>query len=97
MRYVLFVTFSEPADAVLSKASADCYSIHRARMDKPHARGTLLMAGAFRDPQNPLSTMGIFTTREAAEDFARADPFVLSGLASRWEVREWNDVLAEQT
>jgi uncharacterized protein len=36
--------------------------------------------------------MGIFTTREAAEEFARDDPFVLGGVVSAWEVREWNEV-----
>jgi uncharacterized protein len=36
--------------------------------------------------------MGIFTTREAAEDFAHDDPFVVGGVVSAWEVREWNEV-----
>ena len=46
--------------------------------------------GPFGDPQKEGS-MAIFTTREAAEEFAREDPFVLNGVVSRWEVREWDE------
>ena len=38
--------------------------------------------------------MAIFTTREAAEEFARGDPFVVTGVVRNWQVREWNEVLA---
>jgi hypothetical protein len=30
-----------------------------------------------------------------AEDFARADPYVTSGLVKRWYVREWTTVAGE--
>lgn len=34
--------------------------------------------------------MAVFTSREAAEEFASADPFVLNGVVrSSWQVREW--------
>jgi uncharacterized protein YciI len=36
--------------------------------------------------------MAIFTTRAAAEDFAHDDPFVVGGVVSAWDVREWNEV-----
>ena len=37
--------------------------------------------------------MGIFTTREAAEEFVRGDPFVLHGVVRNWAIREWNEAL----
>ena len=37
--------------------------------------------------------MGIFTTREAAEEFVRGDPFVLHGVVRNWTIREWNEAL----
>ena len=37
--------------------------------------------------------MGIFTSRAAAEEFARGDPFVLEGVVRHWFIREWNEVL----
>jgi hypothetical protein len=39
-------------------------------------------------------SMAIFTTREAAEDFAAGDPFVLNGVVRKWYVRDWNEILA---
>jgi uncharacterized protein YciI len=29
------------------------------------------------------------------QEFAGGDPFVLNGVVRRWEVREWNEALAE--
>jgi uncharacterized protein YciI len=86
-KYVLLYT---SADDVLSKAPAH-FPAHRARLDEFHSRGTLLGVGTFGDPQEQGS-MGIFTTREAAEEFAGEDPFVLGGVVSAWEVREWNEI-----
>jgi uncharacterized protein YciI len=57
------------------------------------ADGTLLMIGTFANPQEEGS-MAIFTTREAAETFARSDPFVVNGVVRRWTIREWNEAIA---
>ena len=32
----------------------------------------------------------VFTTREAAEEFIKGDPFVTNGLVSKWRLVEWN-------
>ena len=50
------------------------------------------MIGTFGDPQAEGS-MGIFTTRAAAEEFVREDPFVLNGVVESWTIREWREVL----
>jgi uncharacterized protein YciI len=89
MRYVLFY---ESADDVASRAPPH-FPAHQARLDEFHASGTLLMVGTFGNPQEEGS-MAIFTTREAAEDFARGDPFVLNGVVRDWHVREWDEILA---
>ena len=52
------------------------------------------MIGTFADPQEQ-GAMAIFTTREAAEEFVAGDPFVLNGVVRSWEIREWNEVLAD--
>ena len=67
---------------------------HRARCREFHERGELLMAGAFLDGDGPVSTMAVLTTREAAEEFARGDPFVLVGMVGDWQVREWANLFA---
>jgi uncharacterized protein YciI len=51
------------------------------------------MIGTFGNPQDEGS-MAIFTTRQAAEAFARSDPFVLNGVVRRWSIREWNEAIA---
>ncbi|MDB5946472.1 MAG: hypothetical protein JWQ33_1498 [Ramlibacter sp.] len=75
----------------MQKAQAN-YPAHRARLDEFHARGVLLMAGPYANPME--GAMGVFTSREAAEEFIRADPFVLNGVVARWSLRDWNEVLA---
>jgi uncharacterized protein YciI len=47
----------------------------------------------FEDPVTQGS-MGIFASREAAEEFATNDPFVLNGVVAGWEIRGWNEALA---
>jgi uncharacterized protein len=38
--------------------------------------------------------MAIFTAREAAEAFVAGDPFVLEGVVTSDEIREWDEVLS---
>ena len=88
MKYVLFY---ESAADFLEKAG-EHFPAHQARFQDFHARGDLLMIGPFGDPRE--GAMAVFTTREAAEEFAGDDPFVRGGVVSRWYVREWNEALA---
>jgi uncharacterized protein len=89
---VKYVLLYESVPDVHSKAARHL-AAHRARLEEFHARGTLLMVGPFGDLQREGS-MGIFTTHEAAEEFAKGDPFVVNGVVARWQLREWNEVFA---
>jgi uncharacterized protein YciI len=89
MKYVLLY---ESADDVVSKAPVH-FAAHNARLQEFHARGDILMVGTFGDPQEQGS-MAIFPTRAAAEAFVDGDPFVREGVVRRWEIRDWNEVLA---
>lgn len=64
---------------------------HRARLKEFHARGTLLLAGPFTDL--PGGAAALFTTREAAEEFIRGDPFMQFGVVAKSTVREWREAL----
>jgi len=84
-----YVLLYESADDVLSKAPAH-FEAHSARGHAFHEGGSLVAYGPFGDPQQEGS-MAIFTNREAAEDFAREDPFVLNGVVRTWQIREWEE------
>jgi uncharacterized protein YciI len=68
------------------------YPDHAARVQTFADRGDLLLIGTFDEPMNG-EAMGVFATREAAEEFASGDPFVLRGVVADWSVRPWNEVL----
>jgi uncharacterized protein YciI len=89
MRYVVFY---ESAENMLPLAR-EHFPAHQARWQSFVDRGDLIGIGPFGDPQNEGS-MAIFTSREAAEEFAESDPFVLEGVVKRWHIREWRDALA---
>jgi uncharacterized protein YciI len=81
-----YVSFYDMAPGALGKLM-EHFPAHRARLDEFHARGVLIAAGPLGNP--PESAMGIFTSREAAEEFIKGDPFVTNGLVSKWRVLEW--------
>lgn len=83
--------FYETAPDALAEAR-QYFPAHRARLEEFHRRGVLLMAGPYGNP--PVGALGVFTTREAAEEFVRDDPFVLHGVVARYRFHEWNEVLA---
>lgn len=93
--YAVFVVTSyESFDDAIARAPNDI-AAHVARSRELHANGTLLMGGAFlNNPQEPLSTMAVLTSHEAAEAYMRGDPFVLKGMVSKWYIREWANMFA---
>ena len=67
------------------------FEAHRARWKVFRERGTLLLIGPFANPRD--AAMTVFTTHEAAEEFATTDPFVLNGVVAAWTIKAWNEVL----
>jgi uncharacterized protein len=86
-RYVLLY---QSAGDVATKAPLH-FAAHRARWSEFQDRGILLLIGPFSDQSGALA---VFTTREAAEEFAQSDPFVVNGVVSSWQIREWNEALS---
>jgi uncharacterized protein YciI len=95
---VYYVVFLETGYTSFEEAIAkapDLIAAHKARSAELHNQGTILMAGAFLDNRGePLSTMAVCASREAAEEFVRGDPFVLNGMVSKWYIREWANLFA---
>lgn len=58
-------------------------------------RGELVLAGALADPADTAMLMFEGDSADAAERFARADPYVAKGLVVSWKVRQWNTVVGD--
>jgi uncharacterized protein len=84
LRHVLFY---ESGDLALA---AEHFPAHQARYIEFMQRGVLLALGPFNDRSGSLA---VFTTHEAAMEFASGDPFVLHGVVSAWQIREWRVVI----
>jgi len=65
------------------------YPRHKALVDEFMDRGEVIGIG----PLDGGGNLAIFRTREAADEFARTDPFLLEGLIVRYDVTEWGDAL----
>jgi uncharacterized protein YciI len=87
MKYVLFY---EAAEDVVNKAPPQMPA-HRAHIQAFHEGRALEQVGLFGSPQDE-GAMVIFSAREAAEEFARTDPFVLNGVVRRWHIRQWDEI-----
>ena len=69
---------------------AEVFPRHKAYLREFQAEhGGVIGIGTFDDPV-ANGSMGIFATREAAERFVSADPFVVEGLVVPDDVREWD-------
>jgi uncharacterized protein YciI len=88
---VKYVVLYTSADDVASRAPAH-FPAHKRRLEEFHERGELLMVGTFGDPQQEGS-MAVFRTRASAEAFVAGDPFVVAGVVSGYEIRDWNETL----
>ena len=62
---------------------------HLRLVQEAHRRGEILLAGALGMP--PDRALLIFRAGDPsiAEAFAGADPYVVNGLVTRWEVQPW--------
>ena len=58
-----------------------------------HARGELVLGGAFAEPVDGALLVFHGSDRSVAESFARGDPYVRAGLVNHWTVRPWSVVI----
>jgi uncharacterized protein YciI len=56
-------------------------------------RGELVLGGALEEPVDTAMLLFAGEGPEAAEAFARADPYVARGLVKAWRVRPWTTVV----
>jgi len=83
-----YVVIGESSGASMD-AIMKVYPRHKVIVDAFKAKGEVIGIGPFSD----LGNMAIFRTKEAAESFAKQDPFILEGLVKSFVIREWNDAM----
>ena len=66
-------------------------SAHLALVKESETKEDLVMEGALSGPVD--RAVLIFTSREAAEEFAESDPDYLNGLVRSYAIRKWNAVI----
>jgi uncharacterized protein YciI len=89
VKYVLRYESPESLDETLLREQ---FPAHRARWGTFQEQGTLLLIGPYADQSGALA---VFTTAEAAEEFAMTDPLVLHGLVFLWTVTPWMEALLD--
>jgi uncharacterized protein len=82
------VVFYEGSNATMEQIMA-VYPRHKAYLSTFVEKKLVLGIGPFSGPK--AGSMGIFVSRDAAEEFIKNDPFVLEGLAGNVSIKEWND------
>ena len=92
MHYLLFYELGE--DYVARRA--EFRNAHLARAWESSDHGELLLGGAFANPVDGAVLLFSAESPEVAENFAKADPYVLNGLVKSWYVREWTTVAGEK-
>ena len=66
---------------------------HLAMAWKACESGEMVLGGALQDPADRAVLLFEGDTPEAAETFAKNDPYVKNGLVEKWEVRPWMTVV----
>jgi uncharacterized protein YciI len=68
---------------------------HLGLAQQAHERGELRLAGAFSDPYDRALLVWSTDDESVVTRFVQADPYVVNGLVTRWEIRPWNVVVGE--
>lgn len=92
MHYLLFY---DVADNYLERRGA-YRADHLELLEEAEARGELVLAGALADPVDGAVFLFRGAGPAAAEAFAKADPYVVNGLVTRWRVRKWPTVIGAE-
>ena len=89
-----FLLFYEVGDDYLSRR-AEYRDKHLEKAWMATERGELMLAGALADPVDAAVLLFKGDSPEVAEKFAKADPYVTSGIVKHWYVREWTTVVGD--
>jgi len=89
-----FILFYDVVDDYVARRG-QYRALHLAHAKAAYERGELVLAGALTNPADGAVIVFRGPTSDAAESFAKDDPYVKNGLVHRWRVREWATVLGD--
>lgn len=69
---------------------------HLALAWEAHKQGNLMLGGALNNPADSAVLLFKGDSPEAAEKFAKNDPYVKNGLVKKWSVRLWTTVVGKE-
>jgi uncharacterized protein YciI len=92
MHYLLFY---EVADDYITRR-VEFRGAHLKKAWEASDRGELVLGGALANPPDMAVLLFRGDSPEAAENFAKSDPYVLNGVVKRWYVREWATVVGRE-
>jgi uncharacterized protein YciI len=96
--YVVNVVLSYKDFQEAKQDAPNDIAAHIAPSKELHEKGRLLMSGAFlNNPGQPLTTMAVLASREAAEEYIKGDPFFKKGMIKKWYIREWANMFAHSS
>ena len=91
-----FLLFYEAGEDYVARR-AEFRSAHLELAWAASERGELILGGALADPVEGALLLFKADSPAVAENFARIDPYVTTGLVKRWYVRRWNTVVGENS
>jgi uncharacterized protein YciI len=69
---------------------------HLRLVHEAHRRGEILLAGALGMPSDRALMIFRASDPSIVDAFARADPYVVNGLVTRWEIQPWAVVVGNE-
>jgi uncharacterized protein YciI len=93
MHYLLF--YEKASDH--AEREPPLQAAHRAHVQASIDRGELILGGPLADPADGSQVLVLFRADSpaVAEAFAKADPYVVNGVVTRWHVRTWETVVGK--
>ena len=86
---MLFAVIGTRAPGKTRDQVMEIFPRHKAFLDQFLARGEVVGVGPFTDAAG--GNMALFRTRQAAEAFAKGDPFLLEGVVNEYTIKDWGD------
>jgi uncharacterized protein len=91
MHYLLFYEFTPD----YLERRAEFRTEHLRMAWSSHARGELVLGGAFAEPADGATLLFQCDSAEVPKAFAEADPYVRNGLVTQYRIRPWTTVVGD--